>query len=83
MNAGRMWFQLFLNVLSHENEHWTDNQLLSNAADRLVEKHPTVGRLLILGAGMVITLHLANVLDERFDIMAVHFWKDRLWTTAR
>jgi hypothetical protein len=83
MNAGRMWFQLFLNILSHENEHWTDNQLLSQGADRLVEKHPIVGRLLILGAGMVITLHLANVLNERFDLMAASFWDRKRWTTAR
>lgn len=83
MNAGRMWFQILLNVLSHENEHWTDNQLLSQGADRLIGKHPVLGRVLILGTGLIITLHVANVVDERFDLMAASFWNKGRWTTAR
>jgi hypothetical protein len=74
MNAGRMWAQIFLNVLSHENEHWSDNQLLSQGVDRLIEKSPVFGRALILGVGAVLTLHLANVLDEKHDLMSPSFW---------
>lgn len=74
MNAGRKWLQIFLDILAYEFDHPDDGQLLSEGADRLVAKHPVLGRAFILFVGEVIVLHLANVLDDRFDLMSKKFW---------
>jgi hypothetical protein len=78
MNAGRMWLQILLDVVSYENEHVADGQLLSQGADRLVEKSPVFGRILILGTGAIVTLHLANVLEDKYDLMSQRFWNHLL-----
>ncbi|BCP41479.1 hypothetical protein MINTMi27_15720 [Mycobacterium intracellulare] len=75
MNASRKWLALFLDILTYEVDHSSDGQLLSEGADRLVERFPIAGRAFILCVGTVITLHLANVLDDRFDPMAKIFWR--------
>ena len=72
MNAGQKWLQLFFDILGYELD---DGPLLSEGADALVDRHPVLGRLIIICAGAVITLHLANMLDPRYDIMAQPFWK--------
>lgn len=72
MHAGYKWLQLLFDVVNYEVE---EGPLLSEGADDLVEKHPVLGRVFILAVGAVITLHLANVIDERFDLLATSFWK--------
>lgn len=72
MNAGQKWLQLFFDILGYE---FDDGPLLSEGADILVERHPILGRLFIILVGAVVTVHLANLLDPRYDIMAQSFWK--------
>lgn len=72
MNAGLKWLDLVLDILGKETD---GGPLLSEGADRLIEKHPIAGRVLILCVGTIITLHLANVPPERWDILAIRFWK--------
>ncbi|RAV17479.1 hypothetical protein DQP57_00180 [Mycobacterium colombiense] len=64
--------QLFLNVLDYELD---DGPMLSEGADSLVEQHPIAGRVFIVSVGSIITLHLANLMDERYDLLAQSFWK--------
>jgi len=75
MNAGQKWLQLLLDILGYEID---DGPLLSEGADALVDRHPIFGRLLIIFAGAIVTLHLANILDPRYDILARSFWKSSL-----
>ena len=75
MNAGQKWLQLGLDILSHEFGHSDDGQLLSEGADRLVERFPFLGRVLIIAAGEVIILHLANLINEKYDVMSTSFWR--------
>ncbi len=56
----------------------SDGQLLTDEVHRQVARHPVVARLLILAAGAIITLHLADVLDERRDLMSRRFWQRRV-----
>lgn len=71
MNAGLKWLGLLMDILSYES----GQPLLSEGADILVEKHPIAGRLFIVSTGAIITLHLANLVDPRYDILAQSFWK--------
>lgn len=66
------WLQLFLNVVDYELR---DGPLLSEDADRLVERSPLWGRVFILSVGAVVTLHVANCVPERFDLLARSFWR--------
>ena len=75
MNAGQKWLQLGLDILSHEFGHSDDGQLLSEGADRLVERFPFLGRVLIIVAGEVIILHLTNLVSEKYNVMSTSFWR--------
>lgn len=75
MNAEYKWLQLFMDIVAYEINHTSDGQLLSEGADRLVDKHPIAGRVFIVAAGAIITLHLANLVDERYDLMNKHIWR--------
>lgn len=75
MSAEQKWLQIFLDIVTYEFEHVSDGQLLSEGADRLVDKRPVLGRLLILGAGTALTLHLANVLSPPWDVVSQEFWR--------
>lgn len=75
MNAGQKWLHLFIDIATYEFDHSSDGQLLSEAADRLIMKHPIAGRLLIVATGAIITLHLSNLIDDRYDIMSTQFWR--------
>jgi len=76
--AGKAWLVLFSGVAVYERLA-PEGQLLSNAADRLVEKHPILGRAAILAAGTIVTAHVGNFVPrpERFDVMSLDFflWK--------
>jgi hypothetical protein len=73
--AGTKWLELLLDIVMYEVDHNSDGQLLSDGAKRLVKRFPVSGRAFILCAGSVITLHLASVLDERWDPMSQYFWR--------
>lgn len=71
MNSATVkWISLFSDILTWELEHSSDGNLLSEAADRFIEKHPVLGRVLIIAAGSIITAHLSNALPDRFDLMS-------------
>ena len=74
MNAGQKWLRLLFDILGYE---FDEGPLLSEGADTLVDRYPVLGRVVIVAVGAQITLHLANLLDPRYDIMAQAFWKSR------
>lgn len=74
MNAQRKWLMLFLDILSWELGHERDGELLSQGCDRLIERRPILGRSLIIAAGAILTLHLSNSIDDRYDLMSKRFW---------
>lgn len=75
MNAGQKWAQLFLDIVAYELDHAGDGEMLSEGADKLVARSPVWGRVFILCAGSVITCHLANMLDPKFDVLSQDFWR--------
>lgn len=77
MSAGRKWLQLALDISSYEFGHANDGQLLSEGADRLIDRFPISGRIFIFVAGQIIVCHLANLLDDRYDPMSTKFWRRR------
>ena len=66
MNAGRKWVQLLLDIMSYELD---DGPYLSDGAHALVERHPILGRALILSVCGIVTIHLAKVVSPRYDLM--------------
>ena len=66
MNAGRKWVQLLLDILSYE---FDEGPFLSDGAHALVDRHPILGRVLIISACGVLTAHLAKVVDPRYDLL--------------
>jgi len=73
--AQRKIVHLVADLVVYEISHAGDGMLISEEADRLVERHPVGGRAFILCVGAVIVGHLANVVDERFDLLAKRFWR--------
>lgn len=62
LNARNAWAGLGLGIVAYEIAS-PKGELLSEGADRAIEKHPVLTRLAI-GA---VALHLMNVLPERID----------------
>lgn len=75
LSANQKWLYLFIDIVAYEVSHASDGELLSEGADRLVAKQPIWGRVFILCAGALITAHLANILDDQYDLLAQNFWK--------
>lgn len=75
-DAVHKWLQLIFDIVSYEFDHGDDGQLLSEGADRLVMKHPVLGRIVIVATGTIITLHLANLINDRYDLMCKDFWRN-------
>lgn len=72
MTSGqKKWLQLFFDILDHE---FDDGPLLSEAADALVEKRPILGRIVILAGAAAIALHLANLINPKYDVISPDFW---------
>ena len=65
--AQKKWLQLFFDILGYE---FKEGPLLSEEADVLVDRYPILGRLIILIVGFYLTLHLANLIDPRYDILS-------------
>ncbi|MBY0442017.1 MAG: hypothetical protein K2Q25_07770 [Mycobacteriaceae bacterium] len=74
MNARQKFLAIFLDVIDWEIAHQHDGQLLSQECDRLIDRHPVVGPLLIIATGVVITAHLANITPSRYDPLSSAFW---------
>ena len=72
MNAGQKWLQLLLDILGLEFE---DGPLLTEGAHALVAHRPVLGRVLVVFVGVVVTLHLAKLIDPKYDLLASSFWK--------
>jgi len=73
--AQRKIIHLVIDLIFYEINHAGDGMLISEEADRLVERHPVGGRAFILCVGAVVFGHLANVVDERIDLLAKRFWR--------
>lgn len=73
MSAGLKWFDIWVDVVTYELEHASDGELLSEYCDRLIDKYPTAARLVILGFGGALVLHLANVMPPQYDIISRRF----------
>jgi hypothetical protein len=67
MTANRKWLALAIDILCYETEHWSDGNLLSEACDSWIDKHPILARTIIVSAGTLITVHLANLLRDEYD----------------
>lgn len=65
---------MFVDIVAYELTHADDGELLSEFCDRLIERSP-VARFFIIGLGTVLTLHLANLLSPRYDVISVEFWR--------
>lgn len=76
--ATRKWIALAVDILCYETEHWSDGDLLSEACDTWIDKHPILARTVILSAGTLITAHLANLLRDDFDALSMIFWQRNL-----
>lgn len=68
--AARKWSALVVDVVAYEVAHWDDDQMLTHAAYRLIDRSPVAARIAILSAGALITAHLAKILDPRYDILS-------------
>lgn len=66
ITAKRSWAAIAGLVLAHE-VFCPQGELLSEGGDRLIEKHPVLGKAAILGFGLTATLHVANSLPEKAD----------------
>jgi hypothetical protein len=72
--AQRKLLSMAVDLVSYEADHLSDGMLLTDECRRITARHPIAGRVVILGAGVIITLHLADVISERYDVMARKFW---------
>lgn len=78
MSAAKLkWAFIFSDIVNYEANHLHDGQLLSEECDRLITKHPLLGRAAILVVGFLLTLHLSNTIPEDYDIVATGFWRKR------
>jgi hypothetical protein len=64
ITAKRTWALIGAVVVAHEY-FCPDGQLLSEGADRAIEKHPVLVPL----AGLVLAGHVLNIFSERYDIV--------------
>lgn len=77
-DAGLKWIQIAFDVIDYEMQHSNgDGQLLSEAADRWIAKHPVAARVCIVSVGALLTLHLANLIDKDYDVVSRTFWRKR------
>ncbi|WP_230872127.1 hypothetical protein [Mycobacterium canetti] len=75
--AQQKLLSMFLDLATYEVGHMSDGLLITDEFHRQVARHPIVARALILATGAIITLHLADVLDGRYDLLARKFWRLR------
>jgi hypothetical protein len=66
LTAKRGWLAIAAGVVAYELA-CPKGELLSEGGDRLIERHKTVGKAAIVGTGLVLTGHIANVFPENRD----------------
>lgn len=66
---------LFVDIVTYEVRHSNDGLLLSEEADRWIEKHPIAARIAIVSTGALLTLHLANLLAPEVDPLGRTVWR--------
>lgn len=71
--AGQKWLAIAVDIVAWEVTCGEEN-LLSAECDRQIAKRPVLARVVIVGVGAILTAHLANVIDPRFDIVSPSFW---------
>lgn len=66
LTAKRAWLVMAGSIALYE---WVcpPGELMSEGADRLINKHPAAGRAAIIGLGVVTTAHVANMFTDRRD----------------
>lgn len=69
LTAKRAWSALVIGTLAYELT-CGEGQLMSEGADRFINKHPYMGRFAIAGLGLVITSHVANLVSEDKDLVS-------------
>ncbi|AEK09548.1 hypothetical protein LITTLEE_169 [Mycobacterium phage LittleE] len=79
MNAREKWISIVADILEYELTCETD-QLLSCEADRWIEAHPVLARTAILTVGIALTLHVANAIPPKWDVISKGFF---LWGQLR
>lgn len=71
--AEQKCIMLAADILGYELAHWYDEEMISHAAHRLVERHPIAARVAIISAGALLTAHLARVFDSAADPLSKDF----------
>ncbi len=77
-DAAHKWLSLVVDIVFYEINHTEDGELLSEFCDRWINRNPIAARLTILSVGAALTLHLSNMLDPRYDVIAKQFWVNAL-----
>ena len=72
--AAEKWITVILDLIQYEAT-CDPEQLLSAECDRLIDRHPIAGRVVIVGVGVILTVHLANLVDDRWDLMSKKHWE--------
>lgn len=81
--AAKKWVAIAADVVAYELEHTTDGELLSEVCDRMIAKHPITSRVVILAIGIPLTLHVANLMPKKYDIIGREFWRSVAQHLAR
>lgn len=73
--GARAWIATALGIAVYEF-FAPDEELMSEAADRWIERQPIIARVTILTIGFLITAHVSNSIPrpEVLDVMSQHFW---------
>ncbi len=79
--AQRKLLAMLVDLVVYEADHLADGMLVTDECRRLTARWPVAGRALILTAGVVVVGHLADVVPERYDLLARKFWAARLSTS--
>ncbi|AEJ92215.1 hypothetical protein OPTIMUS_159 [Mycobacterium phage Optimus] len=79
VNAREKWLQIIADIVEYELCA-DQGQLLSEEADRWIERSPVLARGIILGVGAALTLHLANAIPPKWDVISKGFF---LWGRIR
>lgn len=75
--AGTKWLTVIVDLVQYELSHTNDGELLSEFCDRWIDRHPLLARLVIVCLGELLVLHLANLIDPKYDPVSVEFWQSR------
>lgn len=71
--AQQQILSMFIDLVKYESGHLHDGMLITDESHRLVDRHPIAGRVAIACAGLLVTAHLAKLIDPEFDIISQRF----------